>query len=264
MYPLRILFCFLLLTICCSVLSAQIGGVNAAKINAITPAPITKGTAEFEPNYSFTRFNQAWDDKGNLRSIYSNTDSVEIQTQMSFRWAYGLSDKIEIGGFLAEDFSNWSIKHNTFIKEKLALGFQGGVNLPFGNIVRNNSNKQPDQISTYIIGIGGTYEFSEILSLDFNVQLQDYFSSHSDLPSNDLFFFTDAGYYINDVVMIMGSISYQTSKFSDFRQNKFSFYPGFALEMIDNYFIVVNGMFDLSGKNTEKTSGVALSLTMTL
>ena len=75
--------------------------------------------------------------------------------------------------------------------------------MPFGSTTKNKQNKQADQIATYIIGLVGSYQFSETFSLDFNLQLQDYFSSHKDLASNDLFLYIDFGKYVGRKIYIL-------------------------------------------------------------
>lgn len=244
--------------------TGQIGGVTGTKINALDHSAIDTGAAEFEPNYCIVASSKFWDESGDLQNTYGSSDSVSYESQISFRMAYAISDKWEVGTLLGQDFSNWSVKYALLSEEKLGLGIQGGINIPYGMTIIDKTSRTPDQISTYIFSTSGSYKFSESLSLDVNLQYQDYFHSSNELSNSDLFLFADVGKYLgSSKVLLMGSISYQISQFDLFTQNKFSFYPGIAFEMKDNFFLVLNGSFDLTGKNIEKTSGFAMAWTMT-
>ncbi len=246
-------------------LNAQIGGVAGTKINAINHKAIETGKAEFEPNYGITWTKSTWDDEGNTLDFFGSPDSILVEGSMSLRMAYALDDRWEVGAFIANEFSNWSFKYALLTEEKLGVGLQAGLNMPYGIQTIDKNNKSADQLSTYIMGVSGTYEFSESFSVDANLQWQNYFDKAAEAPNSDVFMYVDAGKYLGDSkVLLMASISYQYSNFDILDQNKFTFYPGIAFEMKDNFFIVLNGAFDLTGKNIEKTSGFAAAWTITL
>ncbi len=121
--PLLLLVC----TIISFGLNAQVGGISGGKINALNHNPIPKGDAEFEPNYSISLTKQYWDKNGNLQSLYNTLDSVLIETSVSFRMAYAFTDQLEIGTFIANNFSNWSVKYSILTQNKIGLGFFGWV-----------------------------------------------------------------------------------------------------------------------------------------
>lgn len=242
-------------------LKSQIGGVTGTKINALNHKAIDTGSAEFEPNYSIIQSSKYWDENGEENDIYNSKDSIYWETGISFRMAYALSDKFEVGTLLANDYSNWSVKYAYLTKEKLGIGLQGGFNLPYGITVIDKTNRQADQVASYILSLSGSYEFSKLLSIDANIQYQDYFDSVDQLQNSDIFVYVDAGQYISDGgVLLMASVSYQQSKFDLFNQNKFSFYPGVAFEMKDNFFLVLNCSFDLSGKKHREDKWVCNGL----
>jgi len=257
---------FLLISISFSTqVYAQIAGVSPTKINAINHTPIPKGTAEFEPNYGYTSFHEFWDNNGDLNNIFSTSDSIQVETSVSFRMAYAFTDNLEFGSFIANDFSNWSLKYKTFENENIGLGVIAGLNLPFGNIIKNKSEKQSDQIANYALGVVGSFQLSAQASIDFNLQRQDYFSSHQELPNHDWFYYLDYGHYVaNDGIQLMSGLSYQISPFEEFKQTKLTYYPGVAFEMTDNFVVAINGAFDIAGRNTEKTNGIAIAWTMPL
>jgi len=139
--------------------NAQIGGISAGKINAINHLPVPKGTAEFEPNYGFYSVSKFWNNEGDLIPKYSSSDSLEINSQVSFRMAYSFSDKFEIGTFIAESFTNWSFKYALLNQEKFGLALLGGFNFPFGSAIIDKSNREAEHISQFILGIATSHQF---------------------------------------------------------------------------------------------------------
>lgn len=244
---------------------AQVGGVSGGKINAFNHLPIPKGTAEFEPNYGFTATKSQWDIDGNKIPIFSSSDSTLIETNISFRMAYPITDRLEVGTFIAESFSNWSIKYALNGAQKFGYGIMGGINLPYGTTTLRQGNRNADQSVRYSLGVIGSYQLTESSSFDLNVQVQNYFSNAPDLPGSDVIVYLDFGHYISTSgVQLMSSISYIESSFEVGNAKVLSYYPGISLEMKDNYFIVINGAFDVMGKSSAKTSGFAIAWTMTL
>jgi len=249
----------------CQNIHAQIGGISGGKINAFNHLPIPKGTAEFEPNYGFYSVSKFWDNDGQLQAKYGSKDSLEINSQISFRMAYTFSDKFELGTFIAESFTNWSFKYVTLDKEKFGLAVIGGLNFPFGSAVIDKSQRKPEHHSQYILGLASSHQFSESTSLDINLQYQDYFGSHPEIPKSDIFIYADVGHYLGDSgIQLLSSLGYQISQLEDTSSTKMTFYPGVAFEMQSNYFIVANAFFDLIGQNAEKTSGISIAWTITL
>lgn len=248
-----------------TIIYCQIGGIAGSKINAINHAAIPVGSAEFEPNYNYTLSNKVWDGNGNEANLFSSPDSVLINTSVSLRMAYAFTKNFEVGAQIGNDFSNWSVRYEVMTKDKFGLGLVAGYNLPFGNVVLDRSKRTPDQVSAFVLGLTTSYEFNPSTSIDFNYQYQGYFQDAEGIPSHDSFFYLDAGHYINgSAILIMGSLSYQYSNILDANATKLTFYPGISTEVKDNYFLVLNGMFDLSGKNSEKTSGFAVAWTIIL
>lgn len=257
---------FGLLMVLTSVISsfAQIGGISSSKINSINAATLPVGVSEFEPTYNYLQSDQRWDESGNLQSLFSSTDSLLVDGSLNLRMAYSFTDRLEVGSNLGIDYSNFSFKYTILTKEKLGLGIMGGTNHPFGFAEIDRSKRSADQISTY--GIGGilSYDFNEKNSIDFNVQVQDYFRNHADLPDSDLFVTIDYGHYMFEKILFMGSFIYQESFSDDGDLYKLTFSPGISYERKDNYHVVLNLNFDIAGRSVEKTSGLGLSFTITL
>lgn len=248
-----------------SITHAQVGGISGGKINALNHLPIPVGTAEFEPNFGISTSKSTWDNNGNIQNIFSNSDSVAVNTSISFRMAYPLTDKLEIGTFIAENFSNWSFKYALNGSKKLGYGILGGVNIPFGNAIIDKSNRQSDHVLNYVLGGIMSYQINQSSSIDFNVQFQDYFHDVDGLANYDLITYLDYGNYIGDSgIQLLSSISYQHSPTEGIDSYLLTYYPGFSLEMKSNYFLVLSGTISLLGKNTVKSNGFAVAWTITI
>ena len=245
--------------------SAQVGGISSLKINAITHLPLTLGTAEFEPNYTFTRTTSFWDDNGELIPIFPNQDSAIIETLVSFRMAYPLSKKIELGTFIASDFSNWSVKYTLLDQDKWGLASMGGINLPYGVTTVSTNTRSPDNTIPYAYGLIATYQISERSSIDVNVQRQSYISRGTLVPFAEYFFTADFGHYVGDqgIQLIHSVVSY-IGQFDNSTARSLTYYPGIVLEMQSNYAVTVNGFFDLTGRNIGKTGGFNVAWTILL
>lgn len=221
--------------------SAQIGGISSLKINSITHLPLAEGTAEFEPNYSFTRTTSSWDDNGELVQIFPNQDSAIIETVVSFRMAYPLSKKIEVGTFIASDFSNWSVKYTLLDKDRFGLASMGGINLPYGATTVSTGTRSADNTIPYAYGLIATYQISERSSIDVNAQRQSYISRGPLVPFAEYFFTTDFGHYVGDkgIQLIHSFVGY-VGQFDQSTSRSLTYYPGIVLEMKSTYAITVN------------------------
>jgi len=243
---------------------AQINGVSGSKINAFNHLPIPVGTAEFEPNIGITRYSQYWDTEGNLQSVFQSTDSIQIESTISFRMAYPLSSKLELGTFIATDFSNWSLKYALGGNETFGYGIMGGINLPYGIASIDKKNRTADQVSTYGLGIIGSFTINETTSIDANLQYQDYIHSAPGLPDGNIFLSIDYGKYFKGRTQLMSSFVYSQSLGDQANGFVLSYYPGIGLESKGAYMIFLSGAFDLIGENALKTSGFAVAWTITL
>ncbi len=241
---------------------AQVGGVSGSKINAVNHAPIAVGLAEFEPSYNYLRTHEYWNDEGKLENIFSTSDSLLIRASINLRIAYTFTEALEFGCNLGVDYSNWSFKYALHTDKKLGIGLLAGANFPFGNTIVDKTRRSAAQIGTYGFGAIASYEFDEQSSLDFNVQIQEYFQKNDELPNADMFLYLDYGHYYKDF-FLLASVSYQQS-FGDIDQHLLTFYPGVSIEMKPEYLIVLNGVFDILGRNIERTQGLSIAFTITL
>lgn len=258
-YLFLLSFCFVI------PLFGQINGISASKIGSFNARTLDPYVAEFEPNYGITHTKEQWDADGNLIPLYQSRDSVSIASMLAFRVAYSFSHTFEVGAFLSSSSSNWAAKYNFLNKEKYALGLMAGVTLPFGaTTVIDRNNLQASQVRSYGLGLIGTIDFNENSSIDMNIQIQDYFSSADGLSQSDRFFSIDYGHYINQqTILLAASLGYQHSSLEVGSQEVVTFSPGISFEMNPRYFIVANGSFSLSGKNSQKSNGFNVAWTIT-
>ena len=240
-------------------INGQITALSAGRINAIVYAPLDKGTVEFEPNYTFSSYNQSWDEEGLLTNYFRSNDSLQIDGMISFRMAYGIADRWEIASFIASEASNFSTKYMLYDTDSFGFGLMTGLALPYGIAAINKSNRQRDQLTSFVIGGMFSVELSERTFLDMNIHYQDFFSRGDNSVSQEWYYFIDIGHYIGGIQMMSG-ISYQSSQ----SLIKWSYFPGVALEMKENFHFMVNGQFDFSGKNSIKTSGFTMAWTIIL
>jgi len=244
---------------------AQIGGLTASKINSFNHAPIPKGSAEFEPNVTYSFSSKSWDDQGELKNTFSSLDSISVESGISFRMAYTLTDLWEVGTIIASDYSSWSVKRELMTKGPLGLGIMAGINVPYGITTIDRSLRAADQVSNYGIGLISSYELSIDASIDLNVQYQDYFHAAEDISNSDIFISLDYGHYINQQnIYLIASFLYQNSSLEIGNLSKLTFSPGISIEMKKSYLIVINANLDLTGQNTDKTNGFNVAWTMTL
>ena len=260
----RLYFTLLIYSLALNSVLTQINGVSGSKINAFNHLPIPVGTAEFEPNIGITRYSQYWDDNSNLQSVFQSPDSLQIESTISFRMAYPLSTKLELGTFIATDFSNWSLKYALGGDDKFGYGLMCGLNLPYGITTINKKSRTAEQISSYGLGIIGSYTINETTSIDANLQYQDYLHTAPGLSDGDIFFSIDYGKYIKGRTQLMSSIVYSHSLGEETNGYVLTYYPGIGLESKGEYMIFLSGAIDLIGKNTLKTSGFAAAWTITL
>ena len=257
------IFHLLILCLFANIISGQVGGISGSKVNSVNHVPIPVGTAEFEPSYTFSKYTKAWNDQGNLGDAFSSIDSAEINASWNMRMAYAFTDELEVGCNLGSNYSNWSAKYAIGNWDKLGLGLMTGLNLPFGNALIDKSNRASEHIGNYGLGIIGSYQFSEKASFDLNIQNFKNLFDHVEISNNDFYISADFGHYVGRS-FLLASMYFQKSDFDGFTANVLRFSPGISIEHMSNYFIVLNGNFDLLGKNMPKTNGFSIAFTITL
>jgi len=242
---------------------AQIGGISASKISAFNYIPVPFETVEFEPTTNIFQSNSIFDNDGNTISL----DTPSISSSLNWRITYGLTENIEVGLTFPSSMqgANTSIKAYLWGQGIFHLGAMAGLYFPWGNRNYDKNNPTSNDIGNYGLGLVGSLEWDARNSTDINIQFQNNFKDHTQLPTNSYFINADHGWYSKNgkVLWIFGS-GYQYGKVNDQVQSKFTLYPGFAWEFPETFLIVIATSFDISGKNTSKNIGFGMSLTTSL
>jgi hypothetical protein len=247
-------------------ISAQIGGISGSKISAVCVDVVDNKKVEFEPSISYSTSKYFWDNNRTLKTIYNSTDSVNHITGMNFRVTYGLWDKLEFGGSISTELlvSDLGLRYVIVQNKKIGFAAITGAKIPLGNKPFNNSKKTTQNTTSAGLGFVISVQFNENLSLDFNAQGQTFFKETVEKHKGSYYLNADAGYYLfaHQLQLITG-FGYQYSKFENFSNSLLTIYPGLTLETGKNYILVLSCPFDIYGKNTNKSLGINLALTLT-
>jgi len=248
-----------------SVSYAQIGGLSASKLGSFSVGVVPNNKIEFEPSFSHFRSKSYWDNDNNKQSIFSTSDSVRNISAMSFRFTYGLWDKMEIGVSVSPDvsMSSWGLRYIVCQQEKLGIAAITGMNIPLGNQTIDKKLRLADNLLS--LGIGGvmTYDFSNNFSADFTAQYQFRLEETSHHDKNAMFFNLDFGYYIlNHQLQFASGIAYRTVQDIQGNHNVFTITPGITVETGEIFIIVLYAPFDIMGKNEVINNGFGFALTL--
>jgi hypothetical protein len=222
---------------------------------------------EFEPAFFHFKSSKRWDNSGNLSDIAANADSVKWNTGLNFRITYGILDKLEFGIDFSTDMqlSRLGVRYVFFDKEKTGLAAIAGINIPMGNKTVSKSIRLSDNIAKAGGGLVFTGYILPSFSVDLNAQYFRFIEKSIDEGTNNIYLNSDFGYYLFErKFQIIAGFGYQYSKFKSFTTQVFTLFPGITIETGKRYIIVVSAGFDIWGRNTDKTSGAALALTITL
>ncbi len=252
-------------------LNAQIGGLSASKLAVINTETVPRFTIEFEPSFFFGYSSRYWDHAGQSKSLFKNTDSLQVNSEMDFRFTYGLTEHWEAGFTLPSDvaFINVGSKYRFLEKEKYSLAILNGINLPLGNHVYHITNRRHSRNeydANLLLGLATTYQFNKKFSVDLNSVFQGHLNrgfSHV-AEHADVFFNTDFGYYF--IEGLQGIIGFYFSRTRDGlysgNAKKLTINPGFTVEKARHFIAVMNFPIDVWGRNSESRAGVGFALTI--
>lgn len=245
-------------------LFSQVGGVSNSKMIATSTEPVNKYAFEFEPVFGFGYSKKMWDSGKNLLNRY-DTDSLAVLSNFDIRFTYGLSDKAEIGVSLPLNISaaSWGLKYNVISTENIALAAMAGFNHPLGNMAYSTNKSNAAFTPAIAGGLVFSTTGSEIFSMDFDIQYQRFIRETIDRHSGDLFFNTEAGYFVSEKYQLCAGFSYLASTFEDNINNQrlFTINAGATIEAGDNFTIIIAAPFDVFGQNIEKSAGLVVAIT---
>ena len=247
---------------------SQIGGLSVSKLSALNTETVLQFTIEFEPSFIFSYANRYWDNFAKSNSLFKNNDSLQVNSEIDFRFTYGLTPRWEAGFTLPTDVSYLSFgsKYRFSEKENYALAILNGFNLPLGNHTYHATYRH-DTRSEYdvnlLLGMAASYQFNQRLSVDINPVIQGHLDrgfTHLGRRT-DVFVNTDFGYYIWQGFQAI--IGFYYSK-TDASRQTLTINPGFTVEKAKHFIVVLNFPYDAWGKNSEKQFGFGFALTIAL
>jgi len=249
-----------------STLFGQIGGLSASKIGSFCTDVVDHKKIEFEPGFFHSRSSQYWNNNGDLKSIYSTSDSIKHVTGFYFRFTYGLWDKVEFGLALSTDLatSQWGVRYAFLQKEKYGLALISGVNIPFGNRTIDQKVRATNNLMQAGFGLVGTYNFNENFSIDFTGQYLHFLQETDDNDRGGLYLNTDLGYYLWDhQLQLVSGFSFHNVSNDVGSHQALTIIPGITVETGNNYIIVLSVPFDVYGKRESKNVAFSFALTLT-
>ena len=247
-------------------LYSQVGGLSASKLATICTAPVPENMIEFEPAFGFTYSNEYYNEDGIVESRFGADDSLEITSNLGFRFSYGLMENLEIGMLVPFDANSFSIglKYKMFEKDNFSLGLMTGYNSTDGNRIINRSILELEDSPAIAGGLIVTYDFSDKLSMDFDAQYQQHINTTDEMHKSDVFLNSDIGYFVTDGVQLVLGMNYFNSAYEDvdLNSNLLTMNVGITLEKADNFILVANAPIDIFGQNNYKSTGFGLALTI--
>ena len=245
---------------------AQVGGLSGSKLGSYTVDVVDDKKIEFEPNFGHARASHYYDNSGNLHSIYSTSDSLKVVTAMSFRFTYGLWDKIEMGMSISTDVSaaSFGFRYSFLQKEKYGLSLMTGINVPLGNRSLDQTVRATGNIPQFGIGMVGSYSFTDDLSIDFTGQYAHFLKKTDDNDKGGIYINTDLGYYILDhKLQFIGGLGYHYITNNVGSHQILTVFPGITVEASNNFIMVFSIPFDVYGQRENKNVAFNFALTLT-
>lgn len=245
---------------------AQVGGLSASKLAALCVETVPVKSIEFEPAITYSITNKHWDNSSKLLFDFQNNDTLNSSAELGFRMTYGVLKNLEAGISFPVNMRTvqFGLKYKLPVKyKKIQLGIFAGANFFTGKGVKIKNKNSIKNTDTYVSGLILSYQVLKNLSMDFNFEYQHLTKSVVEKHDHDIILNTDIGYYINDIQLVLG-LNYIQSNFTlaDYSYYSLSLNPGVTIERAKNFILVLNFPYDIHGKNTCKSFGCALALTI--
>ncbi len=236
-------------------IQAQIGGIAGTKINSFNGLAISKGALEFEPTLTHSRSNGQWDDNGDYSK---NQDLTTLNTQLQWRFSYGIFENIGVGATIDNQLSYASIgaRYSAFDKEKWSLSLLTGANTSLGNSIF------PSDIFKvqWAMGFGSTFIINGQSDVDFSYLI----TTGNNNISIGHFPTIEYGYRTKKNIVWIAGVGYQYTNVFQSSQSKWTFYPGVSIESANNFVLVLSIPIDYLGRNMAKTRTVNMTITALL
>lgn len=245
---------------------SQIGGISASKLATLCAGTVPNKGIEFEPAFGFGYSSRYWDNDGNLQNLSASGDSVFVNSGFGFRFSYGAYENLEIGTAFPADMSGISFgaKYKIPFESKISIAALLGTNIPLGNQFFDTKNRSYDFSTSAVGGIVMTYDFTDNFAIDFDLQYQDFIQKVEGTHNNDMFVNCDIGYYITEGFQVIIGANYQQYNYTDTEISLLTLNPGVTIERAENFLLVLNFPYDITGKNIEQSAGFGFALTISL
>jgi len=263
------LLILLLFTVISITTYSQVFGLSAAKLASVNAATINKNAFEFELGFGYFWARSYFDETGKLQDLSSTTDSTDVYQEMVLRFTYGLTDRLEAGIMVASDMSSFSLgaKYTLFTINTFSGGIiAGGTFANESDIVTVNSGIFGKTLS-FASGLAFSNEFSEKLSLDFDIMYQCLRDNNVSY-SHDIFADAELAYIFKNKNQLIGGLSYTLNNHT----HEHDGHTNYLLNLNLGASIETGKMFAFSflfpiailGKNYDRLNGFNFTLTMFL
>ena len=246
---------------------SQVLGISASKLASISATTAVKNQVEFEPGFGYYWATKYYDKNGKLQDLSSESDSTHVFQEMAFRVTYGITNKFEAGLLIAADMSSVSLglKYHLFTINSFSGGIlAGGTFANESDIVAVNSGIFGKTVSL-ATGLAFTNEFSDKLSLDFDIQYQCIRDDKVSY-SNDFFANAELAYIFSNRNQLIGGFSYtnnnHTHRYDGHNNQLLTFNLGAAIMTGEMFEIVFYTPITIVGKNFDRLNGLNFALTI--
>ena len=248
---------------------SQVFGLSSAKLASINAATINKNHFEFEPGFGYFWARSYFDETGKLQPLSLTDDSTDVYQEMVFRFTYGITEKLEAGIMIASDMSSFSLgaKYTLFTINKFSGGIiAGGTFANESDIVAVNSGIFGKTLS-FAVGMACSNEFSEKLSLDFDLQYQ-CLRDNKVSYSNDFFADAELAYIFKNKNLLIAGLSYtfnnHTHEHDGHKNYLVNLNLGASIETGEMFAFSFLFPVAILGKNYDRLNGFNFTLTMFL
>ena len=247
--------------------NAQTGGISASKLATINALPVPERKIEFEPSLSTSYCTGYFNETGKIMNYYNEDDSINIESEISIRITYGLTESMEVGLSvpIGADYISAGVKYKFFEAKRLAIAALAGINSSFHSKLPK-SNIKYEESTLIATGFAITWLLNNKFSVDMDSQCQFTLKKTSDQHRYDGFLDIDAGYYVFPWLQPVLGVNYGRSEFSLCNSDitMIVLNTGFTFEPAEQFLMVINSPLILGGKNTDRNFGFGFALTITL
>lgn len=244
---------------------SQVGGLSASKLGTLCSSTVPNSTIEFEPFFGYAQSTNYFDSDGEIKSLFSTSDSTMNFAGSGFRFTYGLAKNLELGVSIPVNVNeiHFGAKYQLPIEGNYSFGLLAGYNTIMGNQIFANRDGVNEATPGFVGGIIISYVFSDKLSIDFDAQYQKQIQTTVEGHKQGFYLNSDIGYYLMKKINFIIGLNYGYQAYNTNIDDSYllTLNTGVAIEKAKNFILVINAPFDILGKNEYQTKGFGLALT---